>query len=133
MVRSAPRRERLRVLVVDDDDSTRAMLTQFFMDEGFEAVGAENGAHALSLASAKEPDVIVLDMGLPVLDASGFSQQWSERPHAADVPVVAISGHPFGETMAREIGAVIFYEKPFDLTRLARSVRDLAARHHRAL
>jgi DNA-binding response OmpR family regulator len=122
------RRDRLRVLVVDDDDSTRKMLTQFFNDEGFETLTAENGAHALAVASADEPDVIVLDMGLPVLDASGFALQWKQRENAFEIPVVAISGQPFGEAMAREIGAVIFYDKPLDLTRLAETVRDLATR-----
>jgi len=116
-------------LVVDDDDSTRKMLTQFFNDEGFETLAAENGAHALAVASADEPDVIVLDMGLPVLDASGFARQWERRENAVEIPIVAISGQPFGEAMAREIGAVIFYDKPLDLTRLAASVRDLATRH----
>ena len=129
MVGPGIRRDPLRVLVVDDDDSTRKMLTQFFNDEGFETLAAENGAHALAVASADEPDVIVLDMGLPVLDASGFARQWERRENAVEIPIVAISGQPFGEAMAREIGAVIFYEKPLDLTRLAASVRDLATRH----
>jgi DNA-binding response OmpR family regulator len=105
------------------------MLTQLFRDEGFETLAAENGAHALSVASARQPDVIVLDMGLPVLDASGFALEWKQRKNATEIPVVAISGQPFGEAMAREIGAVVFYEKPLDLSRLAGSVRDLAARH----
>ena len=129
MVGPGIRRDPLRVLVVDDDDSTRKMLTQFFNDEGFETLAAENGAHALAVASADEPDVIVLDMGLPVLDASGFARQWERRENAVEIPIVAISGQPFGEAMAREIGAVIFYDKPLDLTRLAASVRDLATRH----
>ena len=124
----ALRRGQPRVLVVDDDDPIRAMLTLFFGDEGFDTFAAENGEHALSVASAHPPDVIVLDMGLPVLDGSGFALRWKERKDSAEIPIVAISGQPFGEGMAREIGAVVFYDKPLDLTRLARSVHDLAAR-----
>ena len=90
MVGPGIRRDPLRVLVVDDDDSTRKMLTQFFNDEGFETLAAENGAHALAVASADEPDVIVLDMGLPVLDASGFARQWERRENAVEIPIVAI-------------------------------------------
>ena len=126
MARRNGRQHGERVLIVDDDDSIRAMLTQFFIDEGFDVVAAENGLHGVSVAVATRPDVVVLDMGLPLLDGSGFAREWREQKGAPDVPIVAISGQPFGEAMAREIGAVIFYDKPLDLVRLARSVRELA-------
>ena len=127
-VGAGDRQAGLRVLVVDDDEAIREMLTQLLSDEGYDTFDAENGVHALSVASSTHPDVIVLDMGLPVLDASGFVRAWKEREGALQVPVVAISGQPFGETMAREIGAVVFYEKPLDVTQFVASVRDLATR-----
>lgn len=121
--------DELRALVVEDDASTRGMLVQFLRDEGFETFGAHDGAHAVRAASARQPDIIVLDIGLPVLDASGFVEQWRAHSGAPDVPIVGISGLPHGETMARELGTAAFFPKPIDLDAFIASVRGLAVRH----
>jgi two-component system, OmpR family, KDP operon response regulator KdpE len=119
----------LRALIVEDDASTRGMLVEFLREEGFETFGAHDGAHAVRAAGARQPDVIVLDMGLPVLDASGFVEQWRTRSGAPDVPIVGISALPHGEVLARELGAAAFFPKPIDLDAFLASVRGLAARH----
>src|SRR3989441_3402541 len=95
-----------RVLVVEDDDATRVMLTEYLGEEGFAVSSALDGAHALRAAAAGMPDLIVLDIGLPVLDGTGFARQWRERPGADAIPIVAVSGLPYGEQMAREIDEV---------------------------
>ena len=123
--------DRLRALVVEDDPATRRMLVQFLQDEGFESFGAHDGAHAVRTASAGRPDVIVLDMGLPVLDASGFVERWRARDGASDVPLVGISGRPHGEALARALGAAAFFAKPIELDALAASVRALATARRR--
>ena len=104
---------RLRVLVIEDDDATRTMLAEFLAEEGFAVSSALDGAHALRAASAHRPDVVVLDLGLPVLDGAG-------------VPIVAVSGLPYGAEMARQIGAAAYYRKPLDLPAFARVLRELA-------
>jgi two-component system KDP operon response regulator KdpE len=119
----------LRVLVVEDDAPTRRMLVQFLRDEGFETFGAHDGAHAVRAASARQPDVIVLDLGLPVLDASGFVARWRPHPGAPDVPIVGVSALPHGDALARELGAAAFFPKPLDLDALLVSVLRLARRH----
>lgn len=123
--------DRLRALVVEDDPATRRMLVQFLQDEGFESFGAHDGAHAVRTASAGRPDVIVLDMGLPVLDASGFVERWRARDGASGVPIIGISGLPHGEALARELGAAAFFAKPIELDALAASVRALATARRR--
>ena len=72
------------------------------------------------------PDLIVLDIGLPILDGTGFARQWRERPGADAIPIVAVSGLPYGEQMAREIGAIAFYRKPLDLPAFAQVLREIA-------
>jgi DNA-binding response OmpR family regulator len=119
---------RLRVLVIEDDDATRIMLAEFLAEEGFAVSSALDGAHALRAASACRPDVIVLDIGLPVLDGTGFARRWRERPESARVPIVAVSGLPYGAEMARQIGAAAYYRKPLDLQAFARVLRELADR-----
>jgi len=115
-----------RVLVVEDDDATRVMLTEFLSEEGFAVSSALDGAHALRAAAAGMPDLIVLDIGLPILDGTGFARQWRERPGADAIPIIAVSGLPYGEQMAREIGAIAFYRKPLDLPAFAQVLREIA-------
>ena len=119
----------LRALVVEDDAPTRGMLVELLREEGFETFGAHDGAHAVRAAGARQPDVIVLDIGLPVLDASGFVERWRTHAGAPDVPIVGISGLPHGETVAHELGAAAFFPKPIDLDAFIASVRGLATRH----
>ncbi len=122
------RSQQPRVLVVEDDGPTRQMLVQFLEGQGFRVLAAQDGQHALRVAAAGAPDVIVLDMGLPYLDGSGFALGWQQRQQAVDVPIVGISGLPYGYAMAEQIGVAAFYEKPFDLNELALTLRGLVAR-----
>lgn len=115
-------------MVVEDDTPTRQMLTEFLKDEGFDVAVAQDGEHALRVAAAGHPDVIVLDIGLPVLDGSGFVTRWRERGGAA-VPIVVMSGEPYGSAVADQIGAVAFYKKPIELSAFAQVLRDLTGRH----
>jgi len=90
---------------------------------------AIDGAHALRTALVRPPDVVLVDIGLPVLDASGFVEQWCERaPAARSVPLIAMSGLPYGRAVSEKIGAAAFFAKPFDIALVARTVRALAAR-----
>src|SRR2546428_11705975 len=115
-----------RVLVVEDDDATRVMLTEFLSEEGFAVSSALDGAHALRAAAAGMPDLIVLDIGLPILDGTGFARQWRERPGADAIPIVAVSGLPHGAQTAPAIGAIAFYRKPLDLPAFAQVLREIA-------
>ena len=122
----------VRVLVVEDDPLTRKMLATFLTEEGFMVATAHDGAHALRVAAASAPDVIVLDIGLPVLDGSGFALRWRQRPGAQHVPIIAISALAYGDELAREIGVVSFHPKPFDLDLLVTDVRRVAERRRSA-
>jgi DNA-binding response OmpR family regulator len=72
--------------------------------------------------------VIVLDVGLPVLDGSGFARKLRTRLRAATPPIIVISGQPYGRAMADQIGAVAFYAKPVDLHAFAVYLHALADR-----
>ena len=107
---------RIRALVVEDDDATREMLCQALNDAGFDAVAALDGMHALRTSLAKRPQVILLDLGMPNLDGSGYLKQWRERdPGARKVPVIVMSGLGYGEQIAEQVGGVKFLSKPFDI------------------
>lgn len=114
---------RLRVLVVEDDECTRDALVDYLNDEGFAVESALDGQEALGVAAAGGLDVIVLDLGLPVLDGRAFVDIWRRHPARARVPIVATSGLPQGEALAAEFGAVAFRSKPFDLRAFAELLR----------
>src|SRR2546425_9971530 len=94
-----------RVLVVEDDDATRVMLTEYLSEEGFAVSSALDGAHALRAAAAGMPDLIVLDIGLPILDGTGFARQWREPQWADAIPLGAVRVIPSGAQMATRTGA----------------------------
>lgn len=121
--------KRLRVLVVEDDDAVREMLVAALDETGFDIVPALDGVHALRTAIAVQPDVVLLDLGLPSLDGSGYLEQWRARDsHARKVPVIVMSGQPYGQQIADELGAVQYFAKPFDIDKLIAAIQRQARR-----
>lgn len=118
-----------RVLVVEDDDVTRRMLCAALTDAGLDIVAALDGLHALRTAIAIRPDIVLLDLGLPALDGSGYLERWHERDERAQgVPVIVMSGLPSGQQIADEMGAVQFFLKPYDVEEVIAAVRRHARR-----
>lgn len=117
------------MLIVEDDDATREMLCAALNEAGFDIVAALDGLHALRTAIAKRPDVVLLDLGLPALDGSGYLTRWRERDdRAKNVPVIVMSASEYGEQIADEIGAVQFFKKPFDVEDLVHAIKRHARR-----
>src|SRR5439155_17887891 len=115
-----------RVLVVEDDDTTRQALVDFLSDEGFLVESAFDGQQALGVASSGAIDVIVLDLSLPVLDGAAFADIWRKHPGSERVPIVAMSGLPRGEALAAGVRAAAFRDKPLDLPAFANLLRTTA-------
>jgi CheY-like chemotaxis protein len=111
---TAPRR---RILVVDDDESIRQFIEMALADRGYEIVTAEHGRAALERINAARPDLILLDMRMPVMDGWAFAQAYAKtpEPHA---PVVVLTAARDAEQYALQIVADAFLPKPFDLRSL---------------
>jgi DNA-binding response OmpR family regulator len=119
----------IRVLVVEDDDATREMLCAALDDAGFDIVAALDGLHALRTALARRPDLILLDLGLPALDGSGYLERWRRRDKSArDVPVIVVSGMKEGRAIADQLGAAQFFAKPYELGPVIEAIRRHARR-----
>ncbi|TMC74483.1 MAG: response regulator transcription factor [Chloroflexi bacterium] len=112
----------LRVLVVEDDDATRGLLQVALRDAGYETVAALDGQHALRLALACQPDVIVLDLGLPFMSGIEFVVNWRQILGDDGVPIVVISARPDIRTVARDLHARAAFPKPFDVDALVAAV-----------
>ncbi len=116
-----------RVLLVDDDKKLLPLLERGFRYEGFEVLAAANGEEGLALARTRAPDVVVLDIGLPVLD--GLEVCRHLRRHA-DVPIIMLTARDevADKVSALNLGADDYVTKPFAFDELVARVRALLRR-----
>jgi CheY-like chemotaxis protein len=111
------------VLVVDDEPQVRATVTEALELEGYVVAQATNGMEALSLLESGQPDVIVLDLWMPVMDGWAFRRaQLASHPH---IPVVILSALDLSSERLQELRADALIGKPFDLDVLYGAVQDV--------
>jgi two-component system, cell cycle response regulator DivK len=103
-----------KVLVVDDYDDAREMYAEYLEFLGYEVHTARNGQEALERARESHPDVILMDLSLPVLSGWDATQQLKSDAATRDIPVMALTGHVFTESSdkARDVGCDDFVPKP---------------------
>jgi len=111
-----------RVLIADDDPFTRDVLSRFLTERGFEIETAADGKLALAAMESFEPDVVLLDIRMPVMDGIECLERIAENHSGCGV--LMISGEADGELAAKTLtmGAADFIFKPFDLEYLETSL-----------
>ncbi len=110
------------VLVVDDEQQIRDVAALVLEDEGYLVKTASDGQQALNIVGELVPDLILLDMRMPVMDGCGFVREYRSRfDHHA--PIVVITAAESAAQRAEEVGAIGYLEKPFDLDALVGIVR----------
>jgi CheY-like chemotaxis protein len=116
-----------RVLVVDDERPIRDIVAEALRDTGYEVATAANGAEALRRIADARPDVIVLDLMMPVMDAAGFTHMLRLNPTSAGVPIIILSAAyaPYDE--ATRLGATACLTKPFAFEELLATVERAIA------
>jgi len=114
------------VLVVDDDPDVRKVLADAFESEGFRVMTAANGMQALHRARDAAPDVIILDLNMPMMSGDAFLYAWRVGAETHSVPVVAISA-AYPSLQPEDLGVDAFFPKPFEMDLLMRHVKDLLA------
>ncbi len=115
-----------RVLVVDDDGAIRGFVAEALMDEGYEVRTAENGSAALAVSQAWHPDLIVLDLMMPVMDGWAFRARQRQVDSLADVPVVVTSAATNLRTRRDVLEPCVLLRKPFELDDLLGAVQSCA-------
>lgn len=115
------------VLVVDDNDDIRELYAALFADEGYEVLQAANGQEALDRISETKPDVVVMDLSMPVMDGWEATKHIKADPATSDVFVIAVTAHAtsLGLANARDFGADKVLAKPCLPDELLRNVRKL--------
>jgi CheY-like chemotaxis protein len=112
------------VLVVDDDPDILDALSEILEAEGYGVSRARNGQEALDRLDAGRPDVILLDLMMPVMDGWEFSRRMRERSGETEQPpIIVLSADRNVGARAKEIGAVGHLAKPFELSDLLSMVR----------
>ena len=109
------------VLVVDDSDDIREMVKFVLDTRGYRVAVAENGQEAVKVAQAQCPDLILMDLSMPVLDGFGAARSIRETAQMCDVPIIAISAHNTRDHRAKafDVGFNDYLTKPIDFVHLA--------------
>lgn len=110
------------ILIVEDDADLREMMAQLLTLEGFHTTTVANGREALEyLSRGDRPEVILLDLMMPVMDGWEFRRQQEADPSLAGVPVIVLSA--LDQSRASDVHATHFLKKPLDFDRLLDLVR----------
>lgn len=113
-------------LVVDDENLIRMMLSEILEEQGFIIYEAANGFDALQLYREHSPNVVVLDLYMPVLDGFGFLKESEVASNdVCDVIILTGNGGDKDKKKTLELGAKVFLEKPFDTDVLIDEVNKL--------
>jgi CheY-like chemotaxis protein len=109
-----------RILLVEDNEMNRDMLSRRLERKGHQVTIAVDGQQALELATAEKPDLILMDMSLPVLSGWEATQKLKASDRTRTIPVIALTAHAMAEDEkhARESGCDDYDTKPVELTRL---------------
>jgi two-component system cell cycle response regulator DivK len=129
MTTSPEKSDRPRVLLVDDYPDAREMYTEYLEFSGFDVIGAGNGVEALQQAVDASPDIILMDLSLPVMDGWEATRRLKADQRTASIPVVALTGHALAGISegAKKAGCDAFVTKPClpeDLVKEIRKILD---------
>ena len=114
------------MLVVDDEPQVRATVREALALEGYDVTEASNGAEALALLPTADPEAIVLDLWMPVMDGWAFRKaQLASHPN---VPVIIVSALDLSSERVEELRAHAVIGKPFDLEMLYAAVEEVLAK-----
>ncbi len=120
---------RKRVLVVEDSPLNQDLLTQLLEDE-YEVLVAVDGGEAIRKAEQEKPDLVLMDLGLPVLDGWEATRRIRRRAALRSIPIIAVTSHamPDEERKAHEAGCDDYLAKPIDERVLRQKITLLLSR-----
>ncbi len=115
-----------RILVVEDQEDNRQILRDLLGSTGYEMVEAENGEDALTVAAAEQPDLILMDIQLPILDGYEATRRIKANPALATIPIIAITSYALSgdEEKARAAGCDDYVTKPYSPRKLLAKIRE---------
>jgi len=109
-----------RVLLVDDFDDSRFSLSKLLEIEGYEVIEATDGAQAIERALTDKPDLILMDLSLPVIDGLSATRRIRQSDAMKRVPIIALTAQDLADIQgqAKDAGCTDYAAKPIDFTQL---------------
>lgn len=122
-----------RILLVEDNEMNRDMLSRRLRRRGYEVIIAVDGQQGVTMARSSSPDIVLMDMSLPVMDGWQATQTLKASPGTKEIPVIALTAHAMStdREKAMEAGCDDYDTKPIELTRLIAKMESLMARTSR--
>lgn len=119
-----------RILLVEDNEMNRDMLSRRLERRGFTVTCALDGQQGVEAAGREKPDLILMDMSLPVIDGWEATRRIKADPDVRRIPIIALTAHAMAsdERKAREAGCDDFDTKPVELPRLLQKMEALLSR-----
>ena len=116
-----------KILLVEDDPMNVDMLSRRLVKRGYEVVVAVDGLQAVALGKSESPDLILMDLGIPLIDGWEATRQLKADPASAAIPIIALTARAMPEELqsAREAGCDDCDTKPIDLERLLGKMQAL--------
>ncbi|ABY34988.1 MAG TPA: response regulator [Chloroflexus aurantiacus] len=119
-----------KILIVEDDSNNRDLIARIVELMGHQPILAIDGAQGVALARSEQPDLIIMDMGLPVLNGWQATHRIKSQPATRHIPVLALTAYAMNEDRIRSLvaGCDDFETKPIDFNRFREKVDALLAR-----
>jgi len=116
-----------KILLVEDNEMNRDMLSRRLKRKGYDVVIAVDGAEGVSMAATVEPDLVLMDMSLPILDGWEATRQLKADPKTQEIPIIALTAHAMAgdREKALEAGCDDYDTKPIELPRLLEKIKAL--------
>ena len=123
-----------KILLVEDNEMNRDMLSRRLERKGYQIVIAVDGQQALEFAVAEKPDLILMDMSLPVMDGWEATRRLKAGEATRQIPIIALTAHamPEDERKSREAGCNEYDTKPIELPRLLEKMEALLGKSGKA-
>ena len=117
----------MKILLVEDNEMNRDMLSRRLSRNGYEIIIAVDGRQGVEMAAAQQPDLILMDMSLPVMDGWEATRLVKADPATKTIPVIALTAHAMVQDKERALAAGCddFDTKPVELPRLLEKIRTL--------
>ena len=118
-----------KILVVDDNLDNRTIIAQMLKYSGYRTVMASDGHQAISMTECESPDLILMDLSMPVLDGWSATARLKAMTHLAHIPILAVTGHVIRDDIERaiEAGCSDYLAKPIDFETMLLKVESLLA------
>ena len=115
-----------KILIVEDNEMNRDMLSRRLERKGFEVVMAEDGAKGVEMSKSENPDLILMDLSLPVMDGWEATSTIKADGSTKNIPIIVLTAHAMAgdREKALEAGADEYDTKPIDFKRLLGKIKD---------